>query len=133
MAFSDWLVNVGASTTPGQLAVNGSKHLVDSVIGNMATPWLTGTDTSKKTPTLQYFSFTTPIGAPECGRMVFSDVHVSAGGGDLGTVPFPSRCDMISADLSPQEKALEFMLFDISSCVQPEDQTPIPPITIDKP
>src|SRR6185503_946217 len=131
MAFRDWLVSVGASTTPGQLPVNGSKHLVDNVLPGMAQAWLTGYDTAKKTDTLQYFSFTTPVGQKECGRMVYSDIHVSQGGGDFGTLPFPTRCDMISQDVSPQEKALEFMLFDISTCMQKKNEMPRPPITID--
>jgi len=125
---------VGASTTPGQLAVNGSKHLVDSVIPGMAQPWLTGYDPKKKTPTLQYFTFTTPVGQTECGRMIFSDVHTSGGGSPTDAMPseprypFPTRCSTVPADLTPQEKALEFMLFDISSCVQKDDQPVVPPV-----
>jgi hypothetical protein len=58
--------------------------------------------------------------------MVFSDVHVSLGGGDLGDDPFPGRCGT-SLDMSPQEKALEFMIFDLSSCAQIETGMPQPP------
>jgi hypothetical protein len=61
--------------------------------------------------------------------MIFSDVHVSQGGGDLAAVPFPTRCGPPGGQLSPQEKALEFMLFDISSCVQ-KDDAPVQPPTI---
>ena len=35
--------------------------------------------------------------------MVFSDVHVSLGGGDLGDDPFPGRCGT-SLDMSPDER-----------------------------
>ncbi len=75
-------------------------------------------------PNTAYFSFDTPVNAPAspdggppsyCGRAVFSDLHVS------GTDPSPS-CN--PGPLSPQEKALEFMLFDLSSCVIPDTVAP---------
>src|SRR5262249_34816768 len=125
MAFRDWLVNVGASTTPGQLAVSGSKHMIDAVVPNVSQQWIYGYDTNKKTNTVQYFSFTAPVGQTECGRMVFSDVHLT-GGGTMADAAFPGRCGTSTA-LTPQEKALEFMLFDLSSCVQKDDQPPEPP------
>jgi hypothetical protein len=78
---------------------------------------------------VQYFSFTTPVGAPECGRMVFSDVHVSVGGGSDAGKPFPKRCDASpDSELKAQEKALEFMIFDLSSCIQKEDDEVRSPI-----
>jgi hypothetical protein len=80
---------------------------------------------------VQYFSFTTPVGAAECGRMVFSDVHVSFGGGDDAAAPFPERCDASpDSELSAQEKALEFMIFDLSSCIQKEDDEVRSPIIV---
>lgn len=138
-AFRDWLVNVKASATPGELAVVKAEHSVDSVDSALARRWIYGTDPGGKVggsrvpDMVQYFSFTTPVGEPECGRMVFSDVHVSFGGGDDAATPFPERCDASpDSELSAQEKALEFMIFDLSSCIQKEDADVSAPITVVK-
>jgi len=128
MAFQDWLVNVGASTMPGQISITDGEHTIDSVIQGITQQWIYGTDTGRTPPTVvEYASFTAPPGGMACGRAVMSDVHASLGGGTLATVPFPTRCGTLGADLTPQEKALEFMLFDISSCVQKDDQPVMPP------
>jgi hypothetical protein len=122
-AMSDWLVNVQASTTPGQLVIVGAKHTVDSVTANIAQRWIY----SAAPASVQYLSFDTPVGAPagqECGKIVFSDLHLSGAVGTMlgddksdPTLPFPSGC--VTTDLTPQEKALEFMLFDLSACLEP--------------
>ena len=142
-SFRDWLSNVGASSTPGEIVIQGAEHTIDSVlpqaIMDPATPtyaagpgaqqWIYATDptdASKPTQTVQYFSMNTPVAGAECGRMVFSDLHVSTGSGDTTKTPFPTGCS--TTPLTPQEKALEFMLFDLSSCVQPDTEVPAPPV-----
>jgi hypothetical protein len=142
-SFSQWLTNVGASTTPGELVIQGAEHSIDSVLpkaimspdpmtyaaGPGAQQWIYAQDTelSTPTPTVQYFSMNTPVAGAECGRMVFSDLHVSTGSGDTTKTAFPTGC--AKNPLTPQEKALEFMLFDLSSCVQPDEKPPeAPPV-----
>jgi hypothetical protein len=51
---------------------------------------------------------------------VFSDLHVA--GAQADTNPPPTGC--VSGPLSAQEKALEFMIFDLSSCVIPDSVPP---------
>jgi hypothetical protein len=128
-SFANWLVNVGASPTPGQISVRDAEHSVDAAYAPMARQWIFGQDATRGTPMVQYFSFNTPVEvAPEqqCGRVVMTDVHVSAGTpSDSGKLPFPTGC--MTTELTPQEKALEFMLFDLSSCVMPDDKPPVAP------
>lgn len=123
-ALADWLFNVGASTTAGSLIINGAKHTVDAVLPG-AQRWIYSD--AGATPSVQYLSFTTPLAVPDeekCGKVVFSDLHVSSGSGAAGTddqskpnLPFPTGC--VTTELSAQEKALEFMLFDLSACTPP--------------
>jgi hypothetical protein len=65
-------------------------------------------------------AFATPVTVPQnqrVGRVVFSGTHVSAQ--DNGVpAQFPTICAASNA-LTPQEKALEFLFFDLSSCNNP--------------
>jgi hypothetical protein len=124
-AMSDWMTAVGGSTVPGQLPIVGGIRSVDAVTNTNAESWITATDSNGQAGAVEYFAFPTPIGGAACGRMVLSDLHVSSGTGDSGKDAFPDGCT--STTLSPQEKALAFMFFDIASCVQPEGSPPPPP------
>ena len=82
-------------------------------------------------PAIEYLSYNAPLAVPDaqqCGRTVYNDLHVSATGGEKAGPPFPDYCQ--KRDLTAQEKAVEFMLFDLSSCVQNDNKKPEPPATI---
>jgi hypothetical protein len=130
--FAEWLQNVGASTTQGKIPINSAQYTVSSVKKANATPWIYGNNALSEDgvtqvgPVVQYFSANLPVGVPpagQCGRYVVSDLHV---GSDGAPGNFPTSCS--STNLTPQEKALEFMLFDLSSCVQEDSAPPTPPV-----
>jgi hypothetical protein len=121
---ANWLVNVGASTTLGQIALVNVVNPATSVISGVAQRWIY--DTTKGTP---YISANTPIelaATPDqqCGRVVHTGIHVAAAANDSHS-SFPGGCE--TAGLTGQEKALEFLFFDMSSCVTDETKPPPPP------
>jgi hypothetical protein len=120
-ALAEWLLNVAASLVLGDLSLTDGQHTVDAVNPALAQTWISGTNPNEANQAgVQYFSFNTPIEVPDdekCGRMVVTDIHVSAGD-DSGTavgLRFPNGCT--SGGLLPEEKALIFLLFDLASCV----------------
>jgi hypothetical protein len=106
---SQWLQLVGASTTPGQMAINTLRHDLNGV--NPPTQsWLTLNTTGN--PVMQ-FVFDTPIGAQnQCGRVLFNEYHVE-NGSSFPTQNFPSECG--TGPMTPQEKLLEYMLFELTA------------------
>ncbi len=135
LALQAWLTNVGAlgqdGVPAGELSIYYPRY--NALVGASNTPsqpWITS-DPSGQSGATMYFSFDTPVNAPPgpdggppnyCGRAVFSDLHVGGNPATADTTPPPTGCDNV--DLSPQEKALEFMLFDLSSCVIPDTVAP---------
>jgi len=131
-AMANWLVNVGGSTKLGEIVIREPQHSINSFDSTKVTEWIYASgakDTTGATIThaAQYFSFNAPVGAAtssQCGRFVYSDIHVTAG--DITDKPFPSGCSG-STTMSPQELALEFMFFDLASRVCDEKSPPPPP------
>ncbi len=133
-ALAEWLVAVDASTVLGQLPIISGQESVAGVIAPTQS-WITLPQSNN---VVQYMTFNTPLAAApaaQCGRAVLTDIHIQArvptpagdtGGDDSDTDdPFPSGCS--TRPTSPQGKALEFMFFDLSACVQPDNRVPVPP------
>jgi hypothetical protein len=134
-ALQQWLGLVGGLGAGGVPATELSIYQprFNAVVGAGNTPsqpWITS-DNSGQPGATMYFSFDTPVGAPPepdggppnyCGRAVFSDLHVAGDPGTTDMPPPPGGC--VNTNLSPQEKALEFMLFDLSACVIPDTVAP---------
>jgi len=138
LAFAQWLNSaaVGASTTLGQLPMNGAEHSVTAVT-SPTVEWLSlSPNPSNGEHSSQAISFNTPLTDPEasqCGRSVFTDGHFKTsdgggvGGGDDSdpAKPYPTGCS--SRPMTPQLKALAFLFFDLTGCVQPDRLAPSVP------
>lgn len=120
-AFAEWLLSVGASPTLGSIAlesVEGAASLLDTPF---TQSWITAENS------IPYFSMNLPtekLSTPDeqCGRFVHTGIHISEGEEE----PFPAGC-LESTTPTPQEMALEFLLFDLSACPLRFDQPPAPP------
>jgi hypothetical protein len=135
-ALKSWLGNVGALTN-GEIVVPAANARDTATVtaANVSTPWVQ-TDPTVSPASSQYFSWDMPFnppvtdaGVPEyCGRVVYSDMHVSGSAADYqGTsTVVPTGCDSTSP-LSADEDAIEFILFDLSSCITPVGYTPQAP------
>ena len=125
MAMAEWLVNVGSAAPLGKLIITEGKHTLDANNAAVSQRWVYST----MPVSTQYLSFNTPMSVPEemqCGRVVFSDIHVSSGDTSTRTTAFPDGCT--TSGFTDQEKALVFMLFDLSSCIVGDKKPPVPPI-----
>jgi hypothetical protein len=137
--YADWLMNVGAITAlgpPAPITLNDVATSVSTVNTTTTQQWIYDTSTSPNNT--KYLSFDTPIGgitpaadAGEgseklyCGKAVFTDLHT---GGSLLAQYASIPADCPKTTLSAQQKALEFLFFDLSACVSDDSKgTPPPP------
>ncbi|HWO19615.1 MAG TPA: carboxypeptidase-like regulatory domain-containing protein [Kofleriaceae bacterium] len=114
--FADWMVSVMASTALGQLSIREPRQTCTSLDSTKAERWVY----LESGNLIQNFQFTTPIEVMKedrCGKVVFSDMHVASGSSSSPSTPFPNGCS--TGEMTPQEKALAFMFFDIATCVGP--------------
>jgi hypothetical protein len=141
-AFADWYSNNNAKIEPtwggekyGYIGLTDIREDMGMLSGALlsagtATPWLYAPDMPAVPSQYDayYFSFNTPVGTDpttQCGRAIFSDVHLAES--PFGAFPTYCATDPNMSDHAPNELALEFLFFDLSSCVQNDTQPPPPP------
>lgn len=140
-ALADWLVNVQATTKHGEIPISQPRQDVGVVVAPTQRwvyekRWVVpGVIEDPIIPqATKYLSVNTPVSKPveeQCGKFVFADMHLyglDVQPPDSTALPndgFPGTC---SKDLTPEEKALAFLFFDLSSCVQDDKQPPAPPV-----
>lgn len=133
--FANWLASPGVDgldhNNPPRISISEARNNAAIPVAAGAQEWIRRYDNGNQNQVFHY-TFNTPWGAaPEnqCGRVLFSSFHVS-----IGSVPasgsgrnFPNHCN--SNDLTRQEKVLAFMLFDLTSCIEPTAPPPPPTCT----
>jgi hypothetical protein len=121
-AFLQWLQTVNALTAPDAITLGEPQRDIDSVVAP-SQAWISTHATDAVGATTQLYTFETPVGvapAEQCGQFVFSSFHVS--GVAVPTDPsvsFPDECDDRSVPMTATEKAFEFMLFNLRTCLRP--------------
>ncbi len=138
-ALSDWLGGIDASAGPGQIHMSYVANDVGEVTAGTSQRWIyevsdAGPDakTDAGVPLYgsraKYYSFNAPVGKPpaeQCGRVVYTDIHFGIEKSNPATNLFPDNCD--PSRTNDEAKALEFLLFDLASCVQRDVDPPTPP------
>jgi hypothetical protein len=126
VSMGKWLTNLGATQNGKLYPIHYSRDNATVSAANKNTQmWIAADNSSMNPGNAQYLSTDTGSGDNVCGRVVYSDLHVSGGPNNTSDVNTdypgfasgicPSGC--ATHDLTAQEKALEFMIFDLSSCL----------------
>jgi hypothetical protein len=132
-ALAQWLQGLDPTQTLGQIPLYALRKDLDGIVPALAQQWMTVNDPSA----VMHYTFNTPVGAPsaqQCGRVLFDDYHVEDYDPE-DTDPynpsvatngktFPAEC--LDTDMTLQEKLLEFMIFDLSSCVTSDTPVCVP-------
>ena len=130
---AQWLQNSGATVTgtSNQIDIGTLRTDVSSVIAPTQS-WVTlnsGAYPGQTGNPVMQMTFNTPVGgaaSSQCGRVMYNDYHVynssSAGANynpSLANSQTFSQCSQQPHAMTPQEKMLEYALFDLSSFVTP--------------
>ena len=121
LQFSQWLnaPGVGAlsATNPPRVSIAEARNDVDQPVVAGAEEWITRHNDPADNDAVLHYTFNTPWGvepANQCGRVLFSDFHVTLG--NTAGQTFPNHCG--TGGLTSQEKILAYFLFDLTSCIQ---------------
>jgi hypothetical protein len=136
--FVNWLNYVGALSNgnpagappnPANVAITVARHDVNNTL-LQSVDWIDGTDPGNQSQMLLHYTFDTPVGATsgQCGHAIYSDFHVTnqnnASNFDftqparvMPTRPSGSDSECGTNPMTAQEKILEFMIWDLASCV----------------
>jgi hypothetical protein len=109
---AQWLQLVGATTVQGQMAISTLRHDLNGVIAPTQS-WLTLNDSAANNPVMQ-FVYNAPVGGTnQCGRVLFNEYHVENPPTSPAGKTFPNECS--TAAMTPQEKLLEYSLFELTN------------------
>lgn len=128
-AFAQWAMKVNASTQLGLIStLTDSRDDVLSVT-SPSRSWMTGPVTGAASAdggTLDdVYQYSFYAGSAACGKVAYSDFHVSAG--TTAAATFPSECATAGMD-AVESELWEFFLLDTLSCTQDDSQPPkVPP------
>jgi hypothetical protein len=107
---------------PANVTITFARHDVDSVSGQ-SVDWIDGTDPTRNVNPKQmllHYTFDTPVGqtSGQCGHAIFSDFHVT-NQNNTAVFSFPRDADTECGTnpMTAQEKILEYMIWDLASCV----------------
>jgi hypothetical protein len=138
LSMATWLQNIGQTQTVGQITLADIRDDVTNVLPTgcstgtscLSTQWINAADVDGGVAHPRYLSFNTPVKKPvtdQCGRAVFSDVHLSGSNGS-SSYQFPAECaGTPQPGYAANEKALEFLFFDLGTCVQDDSLPPTVP------
>ncbi len=134
LLFSKWLadplVNALTATNPPRLTITEARNDVDRPVSTGAEEWISYYQDPSPPVAVLHYTFNTPWGAAsanQCGRVLYSDFHVSIG--NTNGTTFPAECGNPLPALTAQEKVLAFFLFDLTSCIEPTQPPPPPTCT----
>jgi hypothetical protein len=139
-AFGQWLGVVDALSSAGSPPIINLNDVAESVrtVNVPTSRWIYDPMAAEggTANDVKYLSFETPVGGTPlaadagsaserryCGKAAFADLHTS---GSLVAQASSIPADCVAATLSPQQKALEFLFFDLSACVADDALAPPP-------